>query len=77
MADEPWRKPLDETWAMLDREAAGSPAWSGELKVIGEAGQLPSRLPVEDVAVAAHPVRQRSARMALTGGAPVSRPGPE
>ena len=52
MADEPWREPLDETWAMLDREAAGSPVWSGELKVIGEAGQLPSRLPVEDVAIA-------------------------
>ena len=50
--NEPWRQPLDETWAGLDREAAGSRVWSGELTVTGDAGRLPSRLPVEDVAVA-------------------------
>ena len=49
MVDEPWRQPLDETWAGLDPEIAGSPVWSGELKVTGEAERLPSCLPVEDV----------------------------
>jgi hypothetical protein len=44
VVDEPWREPLDETWARLDREAGGGPIWSGELKVTGQAGRLPSRL---------------------------------
>ncbi|HLN69139.1 MAG TPA: CoA transferase [Streptosporangiaceae bacterium] len=52
MADEPWRQPLDETWAGLDREAPGSRVWSGALTVTGDTGRLPSRLPVEDVAIA-------------------------
>ena len=52
MADGPWRQPLDETWAGLDREAPGSRVWSGALTVTGDAGRLPSRLPVEDVAIA-------------------------
>ena len=52
MVGEPWRQPLDETWAGLDREAPGSRVWSGALTVTGDAGRLPSRLPVEDVALA-------------------------
>src|ERR1700719_3518380 len=67
MADELWRRLLDEAWAGLDRaeldragldragldrEAADGPAWTGSLEVTGEPGQLPSRLPVEDVAIA-------------------------
>jgi CoA-transferase family III len=52
MVDEPWREPLGEAWAVLDREAAGAPVWSGELEVSGDAGLLPSRLPAEDVAIA-------------------------
>jgi crotonobetainyl-CoA:carnitine CoA-transferase CaiB-like acyl-CoA transferase len=52
MVDEPWRQPLDEAWAVLDREAEGGPVWSGGLEVTGDAGRLPSRLPVEEVAIA-------------------------
>jgi hypothetical protein len=52
MVDEPWREPLGEAWAVLDREAAGAPVWSGRLVVAGDAGRLPSRLPVEEVAIA-------------------------
>ena len=57
MADELWRRLLGEVWAGLDRagldrEAADGPAWTGGLELTGEPGQLPSRLPVEDVAIA-------------------------
>jgi hypothetical protein len=52
MVDQSWRQPLDEAWAVLDRETAGAPVWSGGLEVTGEAGHLPSRLPVEEVAIA-------------------------
>jgi crotonobetainyl-CoA:carnitine CoA-transferase CaiB-like acyl-CoA transferase len=51
-AGEPWRQPLDEAWSVLDREAAGVPPWAGELIVTGDAGGLPSHLPVEEVAIA-------------------------
>ena len=52
MADELWRRLLGEAWAGLDREEADGPPWTGRLEVTGEPGQLPSRLPVEDVAIA-------------------------
>src|SRR5580700_425528 len=39
MADELWARLLGQTWAALDREAAGSPVWSGELEVTGRAGR--------------------------------------
>ena len=50
--DEPWREPLDEAWARLDREAGGGPVWSGGLDVTGRPGHLRSPLPVEEVAIA-------------------------
>src|ERR1700722_11405825 len=62
MADALWRRLLGQAWAGLDRaeldragldrEAADGAAWTGGLGVTGEPGQLPSRLPVEDVAIA-------------------------
>jgi crotonobetainyl-CoA:carnitine CoA-transferase CaiB-like acyl-CoA transferase len=54
MAEAVWPRLMDQAWAGLDREgtAAGRQAWSGGLEVTGEAGQLPARLPVEDVALA-------------------------
>ena len=56
MADELWRRLLGETWATLDREApddsASGPVWAGGLEVTGDSGQLPSRLPAEDTAIA-------------------------
>ena len=50
--DESWRQPLGEAWTVLDREAADAPVWSGGLEVTGQSGQLPSRLPVEELAIA-------------------------
>jgi crotonobetainyl-CoA:carnitine CoA-transferase CaiB-like acyl-CoA transferase len=50
--DESWRQPLDEAWAVLDPEGAGASVWAAGLEVTGEAGHLPSRLPVEEVAIA-------------------------
>src|SRR5579872_3712509 len=52
MVDQLWRQPLDEAWAVLDREAAGAAVWSGRLEVTGDGGRLRSRLPVEEVAIA-------------------------
>jgi len=56
VADELWRRLLGETWATLDREApddsASGPVWAGGLEVTGDSGQLPSRLPAEDTAIA-------------------------
>ena len=52
MVDESWRQPLAEAWAVLDREPAGAPVWSGGIEATGQSGQLPSRLPVEELAIA-------------------------
>jgi hypothetical protein len=52
MAEELWPQLLGEVWAQLDRDVPDVPAWPGRLKVTGPPGQLPSRLPVEDLAVA-------------------------
>jgi crotonobetainyl-CoA:carnitine CoA-transferase CaiB-like acyl-CoA transferase len=55
MADQHWPQLVAEAWAELDRDAPdgdGGPAWPGRLRVTGPPGQLPSRLPVEDLAVA-------------------------
>jgi CoA transferase family III len=52
MVDEPWRQPLDEAWAVLDRGVADAAVWSGRLEVTGDGGRLRSRLPVEEVAIA-------------------------
>jgi CoA-transferase family III len=50
VVDEPWRQPLDEAWAAVDPTC--SPAAAGGLEVTGDAGGLPSRLAVEEVAIA-------------------------
>jgi crotonobetainyl-CoA:carnitine CoA-transferase CaiB-like acyl-CoA transferase len=54
--DELWQRMLGEVWARLDREAVDDsesrPVWSGRVEVTGEPGHLPSRLPVEDTAIA-------------------------
>jgi len=42
-----WRDLLDEAWA-----AAAGDLRQPELEVVGDTGQLPSRLPVEDIAIA-------------------------
>jgi len=74
MRDEPWRQPLDEAWAVLDREAAGAPVWSGGLEVTGDAGRLPSRLPAEDTAIACAGVALLAAAALHAGrGGPVLR----
>ena len=52
MAEELWARLMDQAWAALDREGPGGPAWAGGLEVSGDTGQLPARLPVEDVALA-------------------------
>jgi crotonobetainyl-CoA:carnitine CoA-transferase CaiB-like acyl-CoA transferase len=55
VAEPLWQHMLAEAWAGLDREAPdvpGRPVWSGRLEVTGDPGHLPSRLPVEDTAVA-------------------------
>jgi crotonobetainyl-CoA:carnitine CoA-transferase CaiB-like acyl-CoA transferase len=56
VADELWQRMLAEVWARLDREAVDDsdsrPVWSGRVEVTGEPGRLPSRLPVEDTAIA-------------------------
>jgi hypothetical protein len=52
MTDEPWPPALAEAWAALDQEAAGARVRPGGLEVTGGAGHLPSRLPVEDTAIA-------------------------
>jgi hypothetical protein len=55
VAEPLWQKMLGEAWAGLDREApdaSGEPARGGELKVTGDPGGLPSRLPTEDTAIA-------------------------
>jgi CoA-transferase family III len=46
MADELWRRLLAEAWAVLGADAPGG------LEVTGDPGRLPSRLPVEDTAIA-------------------------
>jgi hypothetical protein len=52
VAEELWPLLLDEVWAQLDREGTDGPVWPGHLALDGEPGQLPSRLPAEDVAIA-------------------------
>ena len=52
MTEELWPGLLDDAWAALDREAADDPVWSGALEVTGDPGLLPSRLAVEDTAIA-------------------------
>ena len=47
--DEAWPSLVGEAWAALDVADAG---WGGGLEVTGDAGGLPSRLPVEEVAIA-------------------------
>jgi crotonobetainyl-CoA:carnitine CoA-transferase CaiB-like acyl-CoA transferase len=55
VAEPLWQRMLGEAWAGLDREApeaSGRPVWGGQLEVTGDPGRLPSRLPVEDTAIA-------------------------
>jgi crotonobetainyl-CoA:carnitine CoA-transferase CaiB-like acyl-CoA transferase len=56
VAEELWRRLLGQAWAALDVadgdvDPAGGPGPDG-LRVTGEPGHLPSRLPVEDMAIA-------------------------
>ena len=55
MTGQQWPGLLAEAWAALTADATGGvrlPAGPGMLRVDGAAGRLPSRLPVEDVAIA-------------------------
>jgi crotonobetainyl-CoA:carnitine CoA-transferase CaiB-like acyl-CoA transferase len=54
VAEELWPRLLAEAWAALDMESseADDPGGPGALRVTGDPGRLPSRLPVEDTAIA-------------------------
>lgn len=57
MAEELWARLLAEAWAALDMDPRdpdepGEPGGSAALRVTGDPGRLPSRLPVEDTAIA-------------------------
>jgi crotonobetainyl-CoA:carnitine CoA-transferase CaiB-like acyl-CoA transferase len=54
VAEELWPRLLAEAWAALDMESgeADDPGGPGVLRVTGDPGRLPSRLPVEDTAIA-------------------------
>jgi hypothetical protein len=65
---EPWTRPLAEAWTALD----GDPRFAAELEVTGDAGLLPSHLPVEDTAIACAgaALLAAAALHAARGGAP-------
>jgi hypothetical protein len=72
-----WPELLGEVWAALDREAAGVPVWSGGLEVTGDPGSLPSRLPVEDTAIACAGAALLAADVLCTPGGTTPRDPPD
>ena len=52
MAEERWPGLLEQAWAALTDDAGGAVGPAATLEVTGDPGYLPSRLPVEDTAIA-------------------------